>query len=227
MSSLRMRILEYINANGNHMPYQDVAQGLQENPQRVRGALHDASNDGYLKFGRDDVSGQGGYSLTGKGVTKLASANYSVNGKTPEENKMNDEVQQDNSLTKQIDALKKKIEGMKEDHENQAILMAEKTERIAALSTTITQLEIEIEANKERINDMEVAIADYQYRERKSPLKPTGWVAFPQDSDATIYASEQEARKIAEDSLLCKDAGISKVYVAAVLAEAALNIQWQ
>ena len=69
------------------MPYQEVARGLRENPQRVRGALNDASQEGYLSFGRDDVTKQGGYSITAKGKARVVSGHQTVNGKHAEENK--------------------------------------------------------------------------------------------------------------------------------------------
>jgi hypothetical protein len=87
MSTLRARSLEYIEKNGNFMTYQDVAAGLKEPPQRVRTALNDASNEGYLSFGRDDVTGQGGYSLTSKGAARLKNGRQMVNGRSAAENK--------------------------------------------------------------------------------------------------------------------------------------------
>jgi hypothetical protein len=87
MSSLRMRCLEFIAKNGSNMPYQEIAAGLKENPQRVRGALGDASKEGYLSFGRDDFTQQGGYSLTSKGKARIVNGHQTINGKQAGENK--------------------------------------------------------------------------------------------------------------------------------------------
>ena len=66
---------------------QDIADGLQVEPQKVRQALKDASKEGYVKFGRDEVTATGGYSLTVKGAARVKAGHQSVNGKTAEENK--------------------------------------------------------------------------------------------------------------------------------------------
>ena len=167
MSSLRMRALEYIAANGNHMPYQDVAAGLKENPQKVRGALGDASKDGYLSFGRDDVSGQGGYSLTAKGKARIVNVHQTINGKQASENKkacdkreaaahvmsapVDDEAMPEpdpaflaaanRMLGEQNQKLQKHVEGLEQDREKQRTLLASKTERIAKLEEENAELQ--------------------------------------------------------------------------------------
>jgi Mn-dependent DtxR family transcriptional regulator len=163
MSSLRMRSLEYIHKNGNFMTYQDVAAGLNENPQRVRGALGDASKEGYLSFGRDDVTQQGGYSLTSKGKARIVNGHQTINGKQASENKKAcdereaaahvmsapvvdttaDKVEfeldsvflaaANRTLSEKNDKLQKRIEGLEQDREKQRTLLAGKTERIAKL----------------------------------------------------------------------------------------------
>jgi hypothetical protein len=55
-------------------------------PKKTRVALNDASNDGYLSFGKDDITGQGGYSLTEKGKARVLNGNMSINGKTASQN---------------------------------------------------------------------------------------------------------------------------------------------
>ena len=88
MSSLRTQCLEYIAKSGGEMlAVQDIADGLQVEPQKVRQALKDASKEGYVKFGRDEVTATGGYSLTVKGAARVKAGHQSVNGKTAEENK--------------------------------------------------------------------------------------------------------------------------------------------
>lgn len=165
MSSLRMRALEYIASNGNHMTYHDVASGLGENPQRVRGALGDASKEGYLSFGRDDVSGQGGYSLTAKGKARIVNGHQTINGKQAGENKkacdereaaahmmsapvvvegrtVEDELADMVAMREQkITTLQKRIDGLEEDREKQRTLLAAKIERIAQLEKDVEELQ--------------------------------------------------------------------------------------
>jgi hypothetical protein len=82
MSSLRIKCIEYIRQEGNHLTYQEIAAGIKEGPQKVRTALADASKEGYIKFGKDESTGQGGYSLTGKGSSYLQNNKFSINGKS-------------------------------------------------------------------------------------------------------------------------------------------------
>ena len=155
MSSLRMRCLEYIAKEGGNLPYQEVAVGLSESPQRVRGALNDASNEGYLMFGRDDVTGQGGYSLTSKGAARVKNGHMTVNGKQASENKEASDVREaeanvmstpnmgnpidEKSTT--YDKLQKRIEGLEQDREKQRKLIESKIERIAALEKEVSELQ--------------------------------------------------------------------------------------
>lgn len=86
--SLRTQCLDYIAKSGGEMrSVQDIADELQAEPQKVRQALKDASKEGYVKFGRDEVTATGGYSLTVKGAARVKAGHQSVNGKTAEENK--------------------------------------------------------------------------------------------------------------------------------------------
>lgn len=86
--SLRTQCLEYLAKGGGEMrSVQDIAEELQAEPQKVRQALKDASKEGYVKFGRDEVTATGGYSLTVKGAARVKAGHQSVNGKTAEENK--------------------------------------------------------------------------------------------------------------------------------------------
>lgn len=149
------------------MPYQEVAAGLKENPQRVRGALNDASNEGYLTFGRDDVSGQGGYSLTAKGKARIVNGHQTINGKQASENKkacdkreaaahvmsapVDDEAMPEpdpaflaaanRMLVEQNLKLQKRVEDLEQDREKQRTLLASKTERIAKLEEENAELQ--------------------------------------------------------------------------------------
>ncbi len=156
MSSLRMRCLEYIAKNGNFMPYQDIAAGLKENPQRVRGALGDASKEGYLSFGRDDITQQGGYSLTAKGKARIFNGHQTINGKQAGENKEASDAREaeahvmnaptmgnpiDESRFTSYNVLHKRIEGLEQDREKQRTLLASKIERIAVLEKEVAELQ--------------------------------------------------------------------------------------
>ena len=164
MSSLRMRVLEYIHANGNHMTYQDVAAGLKENPQRVRGALGDASNEGYLSFGRDDFTGRGGYSLTSKGTARIVNGHQTINGKQASENKAASDAREaaahvmsapeampepdpvllasaNRWLSEQNDKLQKRIDVLETSREDMRKLIAGKIEVIAKLEKEVAELQ--------------------------------------------------------------------------------------
>lgn len=152
-----MRCLEYIAKEGNSLPYQEVAKGLNENPQRVRGALNDASNEGYLSFGRDDVTGQGGYSLTSKGAARVKNGHMTVNGEQASENSAACEARENEEampepdpvllasanrmLSEKNDNLQKRVERLQSDRVNQTTLLAAKTERIAALEKEVEELQ--------------------------------------------------------------------------------------
>lgn len=69
--SLRYRIMDYLGKEGGSIPYQEIAEALNCEPQQVRQALKDASREGYVSFARDDVTGHGGYTLTTKGVDRI------------------------------------------------------------------------------------------------------------------------------------------------------------
>ncbi len=167
MSSLRMRCLEYIAKEGGNLPYQEVADGIGERSQRVRTALNDASNEGYLTCGRDDVTGLPGYSLTSKGAARVKNGHMTVNGKQAGENKEASDAREAEAhvmsvpqvdtvalaganhilaekaagLSMHIDALKKRIEGLEQDREKQRTLLASKIERIAVLEKEVAELE--------------------------------------------------------------------------------------
>lgn len=156
MSSLRMRCLEYVSKNGNFLPYHDIAAGLKENPQRVRGALGDASKEGYLSFGRDDITQQGGYSLTAKGKARIVNGHQTVNGKQAGENKEASDAREaeahvmnaptmgntiDESRFTSYNVLHKRIEGLEQDREKQRTLLDDRAERIAALEKEVAELQ--------------------------------------------------------------------------------------
>lgn len=154
MSSLRMRCLEYIAKHGG-MPAAEIAEGINEPSVKVRNCMHDASKDGLVTFGRDDVTGQGGYSLTSKGAARVKNGHMTVNGKQAGENKEASDVREaeanvmstpnmgnpidEKSTT--YDKLQKRIEGLEQDREKQRKLIASKTERIAALEKEVAELQ--------------------------------------------------------------------------------------
>lgn len=239
MSSLRMRALEYIAANGNHMPYQDVAAGLKENPQKVRGALGDASKEGYLSFGRDDVSGQGGYSLTAKGKARIVNGHQTINGKQAGENKKAcDEreaaahvmsapcaISESESL---VDALRKRISNLESDITKMRTLLASKTERIAKLeeknaelqdctaddlTATVARLMQENAALRKQVADAEISINPIGY----AHCWPDGFQEFDSEdaARADIEKSFAQSQGVNYPSFLC-----------AILDKAELSVKW-
>ncbi len=159
MSSLRMRCLEYIAKEGGNLPYQEVADGIGERSQRVRTALNDASNEGYLTCGRDDVTGLPGYSLTSKGAARVKNGHMTVNGKQAGENKAESDAREaeareaeahvmsapSNDLVSMANdtvvTLLKRIEGLEQDREKQRTLLADRAERIAVLEKEVAELQ--------------------------------------------------------------------------------------
>lgn len=167
MSSLRTPVLEHIYREGGNLPSAEIATAMKADPVKVRNCLKDASKDGYVIFGRDDVTGQGGYSLTDKGRARVKAGHQSINGKSAEENKAASDALEAEAhvmsvpqvdpvalaeankilaekaagLSIHIDALQKRIEGLEQDREKQRKLLASKIERIAELEKEVAELQ--------------------------------------------------------------------------------------
>ncbi len=235
MSSLRMRVLEYIAREGGNLPYQEVAAGMKENPQRVRGALNDASNEGYLKFDRDDVTGQGGYSLTGKGVARIKNGHQTINGKTAKENKEASDAREAVAHVMSVPAidtpvdealpdpvllaeanrmLSEKVENLESDIRKQRTLIASKNEYIVLLETDAEKL------TKENTILRQEAAGELT-------KKPIGYACmFDFDNEPmTIYDTEQEARNSAIFNVT--ESPVKCVHVVAILDTAELSVKWE
>ena len=92
MSNLRIRALQYIADTGELIPIDQIADALNEPVQRLRQAMQDARKDGLVEFLRDEITRQGGYSLTAKGRARVQAGKMTINGKRGEENFANDQA---------------------------------------------------------------------------------------------------------------------------------------
>ena len=255
MSSLRMRCLEYIAKEGGNMPATEIADGVKETVVKVRNCMHDASKDELVKFGRDDVTGKGGYSLTAKGKARIVNGHQTVNGKQAGENKEASDAREaeahvmsapaDDLVSTANDTvvtLLKRIEGLEQDREKQRTLLASKTESIAALEKEVAELQDctadELvgtvakltQENAELRRDLEEAqrqlMKGATLANSSQMQRPIGW-AHVWAEGFTRFDTEDDARKDIERSFIeANSVAVDESHLCAILNTAELSVKW-
>lgn len=194
-----MRCIEYIAKNGNFLPYQEIASALGEEPQRVRAALGDARADGLLVFGKDDVTGQGGYSITSKGQARILNGNQTVNGKRAGENKAACDAKEAHVMSAPVD------DGLVETVHR---LMEEN----AALRKANFDMIGEVDHLRKRLDGSVIS------------EKPIGY-AHAWSYGIEIFNTEKDAR--ADIEKLFSEGAQGTSYLCAILDTAELSVKWQ